>query len=197
MSKRLGTALRKVAAEGRQEGVVTGGRGYGELTADTITKLTKYYGNAMPFNQGSEKTVKETTAALGFRHGKAIVKLTQAKDKETLALMRRKADAQERKNRGYRRLHRIRQQDMLAQAEGELPMVLESFRTLRWDGHMKQTVLFRASKPNGSFQSQLHLHKEFATYLINVVYIIKKWYFTYMNSPIDVYTHLNSQKPFQ
>ena len=246
VSKRLGTALRKVAAEGRQEGVVTGGRGYGKLTAATITKLTKYYGSAIrshpgdldammnavfatflhalstdedphhdrcpsgisswcfyrravakgeqpgphkdnvgtplsrevgqfvkpiyvrlgdenllrrclrgktqnpnesvhsvlwrkclktdfvgklrveagaamavsEFNQGSEKTVKETTASLGFRHGKALVKLTQAKDKERLALMRRKADAQERKNREHRRLHRIRQQDMLAQAEG-------------------------------------------------------------------------------
>ena len=71
------------------------------------------------FNQGSEKTVKETTVALGFRHGKALVKLTQAKYKERLALMRRKADAQERNNRQRRRLHRIRQQDMLAQAEGE------------------------------------------------------------------------------
>ena len=76
-------------------------------------------------------------------------------------------------------------------------MVLESSRTLRWDGHIKQTALFRASKPNGSFQSQLLLHKEFATYLISVVCIINKWYFTYMNSPIGVCTHLNSKKPFQ
>ena len=90
------------------------------LKTDFVGKLRVEAGAAMTvseFNQGSEKTVKETTAALGFRHGKALVKLTQAKDKERLALMRRKADAQERKNREHRRLHRIRQQDMLAQAE--------------------------------------------------------------------------------
>ena len=58
-------------------------------------------------------------------------------------------------------------------------------------------MLGRTHKTNGSFQSQLLLHKEFATYLISVVCIINKWYFTYMNSPIGVCTHLNSQKPFQ
>ena len=246
VSKRMGTALRKVAAEGRQEGVVTGGRGHGKLTAAAITKLTKYYGNAIrshpddldgmrtavfatflhalstdddphhdrcpagisswcfyqravakgerpgphednvgtplsrevgrfvkpvyvrlgdenllrrclrvktqnpneslhsviwrkclktdflgklrveagaaiavsEFNQGTEKTVADTTAALGFQLGEAQVKLTRSKDRERTAMLQRKADAQEKKNRERRRLHRIRQQDMLTQAEG-------------------------------------------------------------------------------
>ncbi|KAI0222670.1 eIF-2-alpha kinase activator GCN1 [Lamellibrachia satsuma] len=246
VSKRMGTALRKVAAEGQQEGVVTGGRGHGKLTAAAITELTKYYGNAIrshpddldgmrtavfatflhalstdddphhdrcpagisswcfyqravakgerpgphednvgtplsrkvgrfvkpvyvrlgdenllshclrvktqnpneslhsviwrkclktdflgklhveagaaiavsEFNQGTEKTVADTTVALGFQLGEAQVKLTRTKDRERTAMLQRKADAQEKKNRERRRLHRIRQQDMLTQAEG-------------------------------------------------------------------------------
>ncbi|KAI0238084.1 hypothetical protein LSAT2_011300 [Lamellibrachia satsuma] len=47
ISKRLFTALRKVAGEGRREGVVTGGKGFGKLTAVTIDKLTRYYGLAI------------------------------------------------------------------------------------------------------------------------------------------------------
>ncbi|KAI0207795.1 hypothetical protein LSAT2_007538 [Lamellibrachia satsuma] len=68
--------------------------------------------------QGTEKTVAETTAALGFQLGEAQVKLTRSKDRERTAMLQRKADAQEKKNRERRRLHRIRQQDMLTQAEG-------------------------------------------------------------------------------
>ena len=47
MSKRLRTALRKVAAEGCQENVVTGGKGFGELTSNAIMQLQKYYGRAI------------------------------------------------------------------------------------------------------------------------------------------------------
>ena len=47
VSKRLGTALRKVAAEGHQEGVITYGKGYGKLTSTAIVQLQKYYGRAI------------------------------------------------------------------------------------------------------------------------------------------------------
>ena len=47
VSKRLGTVLRKVPAEGRQEGVITGGKGYGKLTSNAIVQLQKYYGRAI------------------------------------------------------------------------------------------------------------------------------------------------------
>ena len=63
VSKRLVTALRKVAAEGRQEGVVTGGRGYGKLTAATITKLTKYYGNAIRSHPGNLDAMRNAVFA--------------------------------------------------------------------------------------------------------------------------------------
>ena len=35
------------SVEGRQEGVVTGGKGHGKLTATTISKLDKYYVRAI------------------------------------------------------------------------------------------------------------------------------------------------------
>ncbi|KAK2182012.1 hypothetical protein NP493_372g05029 [Ridgeia piscesae] len=47
VSKRLGTALRKLAPEGRQEGVISGGKGYGKLTSTAIVQLQKYYGRAI------------------------------------------------------------------------------------------------------------------------------------------------------
>ena len=42
VSKRLGTALRKLSTESKKKGVTLGGRGYGKLTQATITNLTAY-----------------------------------------------------------------------------------------------------------------------------------------------------------
>ena len=47
VAKRLGTALRKLAASGKKAGITLGGRGHGKLTQATITKLTAYYGKAV------------------------------------------------------------------------------------------------------------------------------------------------------
>ena len=47
VSKRLGTALRKLASSGKKTGVTIGGRGFGRLTARAIDKLTHYYGDAV------------------------------------------------------------------------------------------------------------------------------------------------------
>lgn len=47
VAKRLGTALRKLAASGKKAGVTLGGRGFGKLTQATINKLTAYYGKAV------------------------------------------------------------------------------------------------------------------------------------------------------
>ena len=47
IAKHIGTALRKLATEGKKTGVVHGGRGYGKLTQATITKLTAYHGKAI------------------------------------------------------------------------------------------------------------------------------------------------------
>ena len=62
--------------------------------------------------------MSETTITLGFQLGEAQVKLTRSKDNERIAMRERKSDAQEKKNRERRRLHRIRQQDLLTEAEG-------------------------------------------------------------------------------
>ena len=67
------------------------------------------------FNQGAEKIVSETTTVLGFQLGEAQ---TWSKDKEGIAMRKRKSDVQEKKNRERRRLHWIHQQDMLTEAEG-------------------------------------------------------------------------------
>ena len=47
VAKRLGTALRKLAASGKKAGITLGGRGFGKLTQATINKLTAYYGKAV------------------------------------------------------------------------------------------------------------------------------------------------------
>ena len=70
VAKRLGTALRKLAASGKKAGVTLGGRGFGKLKQTTINKLTAYYGKAvrdhpndvsgMPSRQ---MTARSTTAA--------------------------------------------------------------------------------------------------------------------------------------
>ena len=91
------------------------------LKTDFLGKLRVGAGAAIAvseFNQGMEQTVAETTAALGFQPGEAQVKLTLSKDRERLVAKGRKADALEKKNRERRRLQRIRQQDLLTQAEG-------------------------------------------------------------------------------
>ena len=44
VSKRLGTAQRKMAASGKKAGITLGGRGFGKLKQMTIVQLTKYYG---------------------------------------------------------------------------------------------------------------------------------------------------------
>ena len=52
VSKRLGTALRKLASSGKKAGVTLGGRGHGKLTQAAIIKLTAYYGKAVRAHPG-------------------------------------------------------------------------------------------------------------------------------------------------
>ena len=47
VSKRLGTALRNVVADCQKWGITLGGRGRGQLTQNTICKLTIYYNRAV------------------------------------------------------------------------------------------------------------------------------------------------------
>ena len=61
--------------------------------------------------------MSEITTALGIQLVYAQVKLTQSKDNERIAMTERNSDVQDKKNRECRHLHRIRQQDMLTEAE--------------------------------------------------------------------------------
>ena len=47
VTKRLGTALRKLATSGKQAGIILRGRGYGKLKQTTLNKLMAYYGKAV------------------------------------------------------------------------------------------------------------------------------------------------------
>ncbi|KAK6195422.1 hypothetical protein SNE40_000858 [Patella caerulea] len=47
VSKRMGTALRKLTKDSKKVGVTLGGRGHGRLTQNLINKLTLYYGKAI------------------------------------------------------------------------------------------------------------------------------------------------------
>ena len=52
VAKRLGTALRKLAASSKKSGVTLGGRGFGRLTGNTMGKLEEYYYLAVRGNTG-------------------------------------------------------------------------------------------------------------------------------------------------
>ena len=52
IAKRLGTALRKLAASSKKSGVTLGGRGFGRLTGNTMGKLEEYYYLAVHGNTG-------------------------------------------------------------------------------------------------------------------------------------------------
>ena len=53
VAKRLGIALRKLAASGKKAGVTLGGRGFSRLTQATIVKLTAYHGKAVLAHRGN------------------------------------------------------------------------------------------------------------------------------------------------
>ena len=63
VSKRLGTALRKLSTESKKKGVALGGRGYGKLTQATITKLTAYYGKAIRAHRGNRDAMTDAVFA--------------------------------------------------------------------------------------------------------------------------------------
>ncbi|GBM80049.1 hypothetical protein AVEN_45035-1 [Araneus ventricosus] len=58
VSKRFGTALRKVVQEWRTKGVTLGGKSHGSLKEETIKKLTRYYQNAIRRNKGNVNSMK-------------------------------------------------------------------------------------------------------------------------------------------
>ena len=68
VSKRLGTALRKLASSGKKAGVTLGGRGYGKLTQMAITRLTAYYGQAVCAHPGDLNGMRDAVLA-SFYHG--------------------------------------------------------------------------------------------------------------------------------
>ena len=67
VSKRLGTALRKLASSGKKAGVTLGGRGHGKLTQAAITKLTAYYGKAVRAHSGDLCGMRDAVLA-SFYH---------------------------------------------------------------------------------------------------------------------------------
>ena len=66
VAKRMGTALRKLATEGKKHGVVLGGHGYGKLTKNTIQKLTVYYDTAIRSHRGNLEGMWEAIFASFF-----------------------------------------------------------------------------------------------------------------------------------
>ena len=64
VSKRLGSSLRNVVADCRKKGVTLGGRGRGQLTQNTIRKLTIYYNPAIRRSSSAEETKKAVMASL-------------------------------------------------------------------------------------------------------------------------------------
>ena len=66
VGKRMGTALRKLATEGKKAGTVLGGRGYGKLTQGTINKLTGYYSKAIRSHPGDLDGMRDAVFATLF-----------------------------------------------------------------------------------------------------------------------------------
>lgn len=64
VSKRLGTALRTVVADCRKRGITLGGRGRGQLTQNTVRKLTIYYSRAIRGNTTVPEMEKAVMASL-------------------------------------------------------------------------------------------------------------------------------------
>ncbi|ESO93471.1 hypothetical protein LOTGIDRAFT_175538 [Lottia gigantea] len=67
VAKRMGTALRKLAKDGKKLGVVLGGKGQGKLTQTTINKLTIYYGKAIRENLDNLDAMRDAVYA-NFLH---------------------------------------------------------------------------------------------------------------------------------
>ena len=76
VAKRLGTALRKLAASGKKGGVTLGGRGFGRLTQATIIKLTAYYGMAVRAHTGNYHKMHDAVWA-SFDHATSTDKKPQ------------------------------------------------------------------------------------------------------------------------
>ena len=66
VAKRLGTALRKLATQGKKAGVTLGGHGRGKLTQRVITQLTQYYGNAVRAHSGDLDGMRDAILATFF-----------------------------------------------------------------------------------------------------------------------------------
>ena len=66
VAKRMGTALRKLASEGKKSGTTLGGRGYGKLKQTTIIKLTGYYGKAICSCPGDLDAMRNAVFATFF-----------------------------------------------------------------------------------------------------------------------------------
>lgn len=64
VSKRLGSALHNVVADCRKKGVTLGGCGRGQLTQNTIRKLTIYYNRAIRRSSTAVKMQKAVMASL-------------------------------------------------------------------------------------------------------------------------------------
>ena len=66
VAKRMGTALRKLASEGKKSGTSLGGRGYGKLKQATIIKLTGYHGKAIRSHPGDLDAMRNAVFAIFF-----------------------------------------------------------------------------------------------------------------------------------
>ena len=66
VAKRMGTALRKLATEGKKSGTTLGGREYGKLKQATITQLTGYYGKAIRGHPGDLDAMRNAVFATFF-----------------------------------------------------------------------------------------------------------------------------------
>ena len=66
IAKRMGTALRKVASDGKKAGMTLGGCGEERLTHSTITKLTGYYGKVIRSHRGNKDAMRAAVFATLF-----------------------------------------------------------------------------------------------------------------------------------
>ena len=62
--KRMGTALRNLVADERKRGTTIGGRKHGNLTAEKIERIARYYRNAILQNSGNVPAMKNAIYAI-------------------------------------------------------------------------------------------------------------------------------------
>ena len=89
VSKRLGTAQRKVAASGKKAGVALRGRGFGKQKQTTIIQLKKYYGLVVHAHPNDVAGMKHAVLAT-FEHWASTDDMTAARWELTAGVFSRR-----------------------------------------------------------------------------------------------------------